>query len=163
MAVLPRNKFHFFWDGICSQWHPSKFVIGSVEYNCAEQFMMAMKAYTFGDHERITKIMGTDSPKIQKAQGRMVKNFDPEIWDRVSRSIVFRGNMAKFSQNPDMRDFLLSTDDRIIVEASPVDTIWGVGMADDDPDICDPEKWRGKNYLGIVCMEVREMMKLIRG
>ena len=124
--------------------------------------MMACKAQTFDDKDRLQKIMNEDSPKIQKAIGRLVSPFDPDIWDTISQLVVFKANIAKFTQNPDMRDFLLATDDKIIVEASPYDQIWGVGMGVDDPDICDPQKWRGRNLLGIVCMEVREALRLAR-
>jgi len=159
---MDRSKFHFFWDGICSQWHPSEFAVDNRTFNSAEQYMMACKAQLFGDETKLKAIMESDSPKVQKAIGRTVENFDPKIWDTVSQLVVFKANIAKFTQNPDMRDFLLSTDDKIIVEASPYDKIWGVAMGEDDPDICDPQKWRGRNLLGVVCMEVREALRLAR-
>lgn len=143
-----------FYGGPFSQWYASKFTIDGITYNTAEQFMMAMKADYFGDDEAKFKIMNTNDPSEQKALGRQVKNFDKEAWDAVSRGYVYQANMAKFS-HPQLKQFIIDTGDRILVEASPYDKIWGIGLAVDDPKALDKNNWRGTNWLGEVLMKVR--------
>ena len=122
--------------------------------------MMAAKAKTFADAEMFGKIMQTSKPKLIKKLGREVKNFDERTWDAVKYDVVVDGNMAKFSQNPELKPFLLSTGNAKLVEASPVDRIWGVGLAENDPSITDEAKWRGLNLLGKALMAVRARLKL---
>ena len=154
------NNFHLFWGGPFSQWYPSVFEIEGVHYNCAEQYMMAKKAELFGDKEAHAAIMASTVPKEQKAIGRKVQNFDLDRWNAVARDIVFRANMAKFSQHPQLRKFILETGTQEIVEASPEDTIWGIGLAENDPDAQDKTKWKGTNWLGEVLMSVRTAIAL---
>ena len=162
-------KFLFFWkptpaaDGhICEsclgQWWESRFQVDGVEYTCAEQFMMAEKARMFSDKEMLTRIMETPHPKEMKAYGRAVRDFDKTAWDNACYEIVRRGNIAKFTQNPDLLKFLLTTERRILVEASPMDRIWGIGMGKNNPDAENPLKWRGKNLLGFALTEVRDQL-----
>ncbi len=142
-----------------SQWFPCKFSVSGIEYNCAEQYMMAEKARTFGDNETLAKIMAATDPKEIKSLGREVRNFDAEIWGRKSREVVYRGNLAKFGLNAELRAFLLSTGDDVLVEASPYDKIWGIGMSVNDKGIEDPKNWKGSNFLGIALMEVRAFLR----
>lgn len=162
-------KFLFFWgatppaDGhisetCLSQWWMCPFQVDGVEYSCAEQFMMAEKARMFGDQEMLAKIMKASHPKEMKAYGRAVTNFDKESWDSSCYEIVKMGNYAKFSQNPELLDFLLGTKNRILVEASPRDRIWGIGMGKANPDALCPLKWRGTNLLGFALTEVRDQI-----
>lgn len=145
----------FFWGGEFSQWYKSKFTIDGIKYNCAEQYMMAQKALTFNDFESHHEIMMTKSPSTQKAIGRQVKNFDAIKWNEVSRLVVYRANLAKFTQNPELLKYILSTGNKIIVEASPEDKIWGIGLHENDPRCLDETQWQGTNWLGIACMQVR--------
>lgn len=162
-------KFLFFWghtptgngnisETCFSQWWLCRFKVDGVEYSCAEQFMMAEKARMFGDGEMLEKIMGTVYPKEMKAYGRGVRNFNKGQWDSSCYEIVRRGNEAKFLQNPELLDFLKGTRKRILVEASPRDRIWGIGMGKSNPDAQDPFKWRGKNLLGFALTEVRDQL-----
>ena len=160
-------KFVFFWkpnaevvDESCfSQWQPSPFSVDADEYYCAEQYMMAEKARLFGDEEVEEEIMNTHDPKLMKALGRKVRNFDPQVWDKAKYSIVLNGNYYKFTQNKAMMDFLLSTGDKILVEASPLDTIWGIGLSKDNEKAQNIAAWRGKNLLGFALMEVRDEIR----
>lgn len=152
------EKFTFFWHGPFSQWHPSVFTVDKIQYNCAEQYMMAQKALMFGDHARWLAIMSSAEPKAQKTLGRQVENFNPDEWDKVARDIVKKGNIAKFEQNPDLKDQLLETKDTTLVEASPYDKIWGIGLAQDDPKALDRNSWQGTNWLGETLTEVREYL-----
>ena len=122
------EKFTFFWSGPYSNWHPSPFQIDNVWYNCGEQWMMKQKANLFGDAETGAKIMSAVDPREQKAYGRQVKNFDKAKWDAVARDLVFKGCFAKFDQNEDLKKTLLSTVGTTLVEASPEDKIWGIGL-----------------------------------
>ena len=149
------SKFVLFWGGWPSQWHPARFTVDGVEYNCCEQFMMAEKARVFGDAEALAKILASKSPRAQKALGRTVRNFDKATWDGVCRGIVYAGNLARFSQEDTLRRTLLATGEKAIVEASPTDRIWGIGLSQDDPRALYPVQWRGTNWLGIALTQVR--------
>lgn len=142
------NKYVFFWNGIYSQWHKAPMTIGKIEYNSCEQYMMHQKALLFEDNEIAELIMKETNPKEQKKYGRMIKNFDKSVWDKNCLAIVYEGNLAKFSQNKDLKEEMLSTGNRIFVEASPFDNIWGIGMSEDYEWIENPSFWLGLNLLG---------------
>lgn len=152
-------KLHLFWGGPLSNWYKSKFVLEGKTYNTSEQYMMEAKALFFGDEEMAKKIMASNDPREQKAYGRKVKDFDPAKWDEVARDLVYKGCLAKFSQDEKLKEFILSTDDETLVEASPYDRIWGIGLSAEDPRAQDPAQWQGKNWLGEVLMRVRETLK----
>lgn len=150
------DKYVFFWDGIYSQWYHSPIVIDDVNYNCCEQYMMHQKALFFGDIETAKKIMKTPSPRDQKMLGRSVKNFNKDLWDRVNLNIVYKANLAKFTQIKELREALLNTGNRILVEASPYDQIWGIGMGEEEPGVENPINWKGQNLLGQVITLVKQ-------
>ena len=153
-----KEKFTFFWksDSPFSQWYPAVFVIDGVRFNSAEQYMMYRKAMLFGDEEMAQRILSAPSPQTQKALGKNVRHFVESVWEENSREIVYTGNYAKFMQNADLKKALLATAGTTLVEASPYDRIWGVGLAADDPRIRDRKKWRGKNRLGEILTKLRE-------
>ena len=149
----------FFYGGIYSQWYNSSMTIDGIRYSCCEQCMMHQKALLFRDLTTAAKIMNTSSPKLQKQLGREVINYNDIIWDSRRFDIVFKGNLAKFSQNELLKSELLNTGNRQFVEASPYDTIWGIGMGLDNPLINDPTKWKGLNLLGQVLTFVRDTLR----
>lgn len=153
------SNFYFFWSGPFSQWAIRNIVIDGVTYGCNEQFMMAMKAKLFGDDYVHGEIMKANDPAVQKAWGRMVKGFVKKDWEDIARHIVYRANYAKFTQHPEMRRLLDETGDRVIVEASPEDTIWGIGLRASDPRAQNPSTWLGTNWLGEAIMQVREQLR----
>ena len=137
-----------------SQWFASPFQDQKgTEYQTAEHYMMAQKALKFGDYVHFNLILKASTPKEVKALGRKVSPFDPEAWDDVKFEIVVQGNLLKFNQNPKLKAFLLSTQDQILVEASPYDQIWGIGLREDDQDAKIPSKWPGENLLGFALMK----------
>jgi len=161
-------EFLFFWghtvkDEITkacfSQWFPFEFQENGISYKTAEHYMMEGKAKLFNDYEILEKILNSNSPNQAKSLGRKVKNFDPKIWDEHKYEIVKRGNLLKFSQNEKFKEFLISTNDKILVEASPYDTIWGIGMLETDPRAKNPSHWEGENLLGFALMEIRDELK----
>ena len=152
------EKFTFFWSGVFSQWHPSTFVIDGVTYNCTEQYMMAEKARLFGDTGTEAMIMATADPAMQKRFGRQVSNFDESVWNATARDIVLKANIAKFSQNPGMEAYLMATVGTTLVEASPEDTIWGIGLRKTDPRAYNRATWRGTNWLGEVLNITRDLL-----
>jgi ribA/ribD-fused uncharacterized protein len=164
-----KPKFVFFWShkekrdneiskACFSQWYDSPFVVDRVKYLCAEHFMMAEKAKLFKDDEIRKKIISADNPGAAKQFGRQVRKFDENIWKKNRFEIVVKGNIEKFSQNKELLNFLISTNERVLVEASPVDKIWGIGLAVDNQNINFPEKWKGLNLLGYALMEVRSRL-----
>ena len=162
-------KYVFFWghtppdEGVnasCfSQWFEAGFELDGVRYKTAEHYMMAGKARLFDDPGKLAEIIDSDHPGEAKKLGRQVHNFDQEAWSRERSVIVVAGNVAKFSQNPELGAYLLGTGERVLVEASPRDRIWGIGMGKRNPDATDPRKWRGQNLLGFALMEVRTTLR----
>lgn len=163
-------KYMFFWghqpskDGSItkscfSQWWICNFEVDGEHYNSAEQYMMAEKAKLFDDDEIRKQILECKHPKQVKSLGRMVKGFKEDVWAKNCFQIVKRGNIAKFSQNKELLEFLINTKQRVLVEASPIDKIWGIGLAKDADNIENPFIWKGKNLLGFVLMEVRDELR----
>ncbi|NDI35490.1 NADAR family protein [Chengkuizengella sediminis] len=154
------EKFTFFWRTASpfSQWHKCNFIVDQILFNCTEQYMMFMKAKLFEDHLIAEKILKSSSPSDQKKLGRKVKNFDQEIWESNCKKIVYDGNFAKFTQNKQLKQKLLETKGTTIVEASPVDPIWGVGLSEDNPKILNRKTWKGTNWLGEILTQIREDM-----
>ncbi len=164
-------KYLFFWghrpskDGSITAscfsqwWEGSPFREDGQIYPTAEHWMMAGKARLFGDADTLAHILTAKTPAEAKELGRAVKDFDPSLWETQKNEIVISGNYLKFSQHESLKMYLLSTADRVIVEASPVDAIWGTGMAADHPQIHHPANWRGENLLGYALMEVRDKLK----
>ncbi|QHT66016.1 NADAR family protein [Rhodocytophaga rosea] len=160
-------KYIFFWghqpkkdgrisESCFSQWWPAPFIVDNITYKTAEHYMMAEKARLFGNEQLVTQIIDSQSPAEAKKLGRMISNFDEASWNSNKYQIVCEANYYKFSQHPDLKTFLLNTGNRILVEASPVDTIWGIGMAKTDENIYNPVCWKGENLLGFALMEVRD-------
>ena len=154
------DDYVLFWNGPFSQWFlGAPFTVNSIEYNCAEQYMMAEKARLFGDNESLEKILAEKSPYHQKRLGKTVKNFNEKLWGECRQNIVTNGNIYKFSQNRFILDLLLSTKWRTLVEASPKDNIWGIGLDENDPRALNPKKWLGLNLLGYSLVEARDELR----
>ena len=169
-AAGERPKYVFFWGhtpkapGVLgaeclSQWLPSPFTVDGVEYATAEHYMMWRKAELFGDGAVAAQILAAAHPKQAKDLGRGVRNFDQATWEAQRFAIVTEVSVAKFSQHADMRSFLLGTGGRVLVEASPLDRVWGIGLAAGDDDAAHPERWRGLNLLGFALMEARDRLR----
>jgi ribA/ribD-fused uncharacterized protein len=163
-------KYVFFWghtskapgvlDKSClSQWYPAPFNVDGVFYPTAEHWMMAEKARLFGDEQILDKILASAHPGEAKKLGRQVRGFVRKTWEKSREDIVTAGNLARFSQNPDLGDFLKATHNRVLVEASPQDLIWGIGLAEDSDDAPLPRRWPGENLLGFCLMRVREAIQ----
>lgn len=156
---MRREEFYFFYSGPFSQWAEYPMTVNDVNFSCCEQYMMAMKARVFGDDETCEAIMAEPDPAKQKALGKTVRNFDQAKWDAVKEDIVYKGNYAKFTSYPHLALKLAATKGKIIVEASPTDQIWGIGLKESDPRATNPDKWRGQNLLGKAIMRVRDKME----
>lgn len=142
-----------------SQWYVSPFEVDGVQYRTAEHFMMAGKARLFGDQAALRRILEAASPVDVKAIGREIVGYDDNLWREHRWSVVVNANLGKFSQNQPLKQFLLGTGNEILVEASPVDAIWGIGLAADAPDAAKPAAWKGLNLLGFALMEVRDELR----
>lgn len=156
-----RDNYLLFWNGHFSNWYPATFSVDNITFNCAEQYMMYMKAKTFGDAVSADLILQAKDPMVQKKLGRSVANFNEAEWDKVKENIVFNACFAKYSQNSDLFTELVNTKELILVEASPYDKIWGIGMAADHPDATNESKWQGQNLLGKALMKVRGILNLL--
>jgi ribA/ribD-fused uncharacterized protein len=144
--------------GSLSQWWPSPFTVDGRRYATAEHWMMWRKAVLFGDQEAAGKILAAGHPKAAKGLGARVRGFDEATWQRERFGIVVSGSVAKFGQDERLRAFLLATGERVLVEASPLDRIWGIGLAAEDPRAADPAGWRGLNLLGFALMQARNAL-----
>ncbi len=164
------SKFLFFWGhqpsksgqitaSCFSQWWEQEFVHDGITYKSAEHWMMAKKAELFDDVEMMDKILVARTPGEAKKWGRKVRGFKAEIWDAEKYTIVVEGNRLKFDQNEELKTFLINTGERVLVEASPVDPIWGIGLAADHPSAMHPEMWKGENLLGFALMETRDILR----
>lgn len=165
-----RVKYLHFWghrplpDGrvgpsCLSQWWPSPFTVDGTRYATAEHWMMAGKARLFGDAEAERRVLAAEHPAAAKKAGRLVRGFDEGVWERERFGIVVEGSVRKFAAHPQLRAFLLNTGERVLVEASPVDRVWGIGLAANDDGAADPRRWRGLNLLGFALMEARERLR----
>ena len=155
---MNNEQFTFFWKSQSpfSNWYMVDFEIDGICFNCSEQYMMYAKAKLFGDEEIADKILQAEKPGTQKDLGRKVRGFKAEVWDQHARDIVYRANEAKFTQNENLLKRLFKTQGTTLVEASPVDRIWGIGLTADDPRAQYRQQWRGKNWLGEVLTRLRD-------
>jgi ribA/ribD-fused uncharacterized protein len=164
-----RLKYLHFWGhraptgggigrGCLSQWWPVTFTEDGRTFASAEHYMMAHKAWLFGDDEIAERILAAKEPGASKALGRKVRGFDDETWTAERFGIVVRGSLAKFGQHDSLREYLHETRGRVLVEASPRDRVWGIGLAATDDRAESPSTWRGLNLLGFALMEARDQL-----
>ena len=153
---MESDLYYFFWKHRLSQWHMVDFVVEGTTYNCCEQYMMASKAILFGDTTSFFNIMDTKNPHEHQKLGRVVAHYNQEVWDANKYDIVLKGNRARFDQSKECQELLLSTAPKILVESSPYDKIWGIGLSQDDPRILDSTQWLGQNLLGKILTQVRD-------
>ncbi|MER5864486.1 NADAR family protein [Kitasatospora sp. NPDC002040] len=169
VAAGARPKYLMFWGhrperdggvgpGSLSQWWPSAFTVDGVRYATAEHWMMAGKARLFGDAQSLERILAARTPAEAKNLGRLVRGFDDARWSAARFDLVVAGNLAKFGQDPSLRAYLVGTAQRVLVEASPLDRVWGIGLAADDARALRPADWRGLNLLGFALMAAREQL-----
>jgi ribA/ribD-fused uncharacterized protein len=162
--------FVFFWGHssarlgeigphVLSQWYSHGFNCDGVGYPTAEHFMMAEKARLFGDHDCLAAILGAESPGEAKSLGRTVRGFDEAAWEASRFDIVTRVSAAKFGADAELRGFLVGTGTSVLVEASPLDVVWGIGMDENDPAAVYPSRWRGMSLLGFALMHVRAELR----
>ncbi len=154
---MPESFTHF-WKSPLSQWQRAPFMLGGITFTHAERYMMYAKAVLFGDREAAEKIMTADTPREQQAIGRTVRGFDEATWALFREGVVFAGNLARFRQNPDQKELLLATRGTTLVETSPHDRVWGIGLGADDPRAMDRKQWQGLNLLGEALTRVREVL-----
>lgn len=165
-----KHKFLYFWghtptykqsigEFCLSQWYESPFTVNQVTYNTTEHWMMAHKALIFRNFDIYQQIIVAKTPGEAKALGREVRNFDRTTWAKYRSEVVITGNIHKFNQHPALLSYLLNTKPRILVEASPVDVIWGIGLAKDNAIATDVNEWRGLNLLGWAIMEARDFLQ----
>ena len=154
-----KTRFHFFWEteSPFSQWHRSRYTLNGFSYSCAEQGMMHGKALLFDDQEVAALVLQTNNPRKIKSLGRKVQGFDEKVWEQNRWKIVYENSVAKFTQNAHMRKALLSTQPNcLLVEASPSDRIWGIGLVEAEARQLPPSQWKGLNLLGQILTQVRD-------
>lgn len=155
------NNKVFFWNGIFSNWYPCKFTYNNVEFNCSEQALMYEKAILFNDQKTAQRILEAKTPKEQKALGRLVKNYNENIWSKNREKIMTDILLAKFTSKNNFKNEMIKYKNYQFVEASPVDRIWGIGLHEDNELIKDETNWRGQNLLGKaltkVCNQINNM------
>ncbi|MFI0794444.1 NADAR family protein [Micromonospora rubida] len=145
--------------GCLSQWWPAPFTVDGRVFHTAEHWMMWRKAVLFGDDAVAERVLAAGHPQRAKTLGRQVRGFDEAVWVAHRYDVVVAGSVAKFTQHADLHAFLLATGNRVLVEASPVDRVWGIGLAADDPAVENPARWRGDNLLGFALMDARAALR----
>ena len=158
-STMPTMKDYLFFyetQSPLSQWYKCNFTENGIIFQSAEQYMMYHKALLFDDNEIATKILATTNQRKQKELGRLVQNFKENVWIKHRAEIVYNGNLLKFQQNPELKEYLISTSGKILVEASPTDCIWGIGLDSNQPESANVRHWKGLNLLGYALTQVRE-------
>lgn len=152
------EQYYFFYktNHPFSQWYKVNFVVNGITFCCVEQYMMYYKSLLFNDEETAAQILKSKNQRLHKELGRNVKNFNDYIWRCTSSKIVYEGNKNKFLQNKEILQKLLDTKGKIIVEASPYDRIWGIGLSENDPDRFNRSRWKGENKLGYILSKLRD-------
>lgn len=158
---MENKKYTFFWKTASpfSQWHPVGFTIDGIHYKTAEHYMMWKKAMLFGDAIKAEEVLQTNHPKDTKQKGKEVSGFNKEEWEQNCKRFVYEGNHAKFTQNPVMLKALMDTGDNLLVEASPYDKIWGIGLSEEQAKKTPEAQWPGTNWLGEVLTKLKEDLK----
>jgi ribA/ribD-fused uncharacterized protein len=172
VALAPTRKLEYllFWGhrpqrdgsvgaGCLSQWWPAFFAVDGHTFRTAEHYMMWRKAMMFGDVSVAEQIVAAGHPREAKMLGRGVRGFDEQSWVDRRFDIVVEASTAKFGQDPLLRDFLVGTGSRVLVEASPTDRIWGIGLSAADDGAADPARWKGLNLLGFALMQARDRLR----
>lgn len=145
-------------NGYMSNWYISSFTVNGITFSSMEQYMMYYKSITFGDELMARKILSTDDVAKIKTFGRMVANYEDNYWNGIRQIIVYKGLLAKFFQNEDIKKLLKSTERALLAECAVKDCIWGIGLSIKDPNRFDMNKWKGQNLLGYTLMMVRECL-----
>ena len=158
---MENKKYTFFWQDVSpfSQWHKVGFKVDGVFFKTAEYYMMYKKAMLFCDANIAEQVLKAKHSKDAKDLGRKVKGFIREDWEENCKRFVYEGNHAKFTQNPHLLKQLMDTDGTLLVEASPYDAIWGIGMDEETARNTPESKWRGTNWLGEILTKLREDLK----
>ena len=146
-------------NGYLSNWYHSDFSVNGIDYSSMEQFMMYKKAVCFSDDVVAEEILKTDDVAKIKDWGRCVSGYNDNIWNGVRQIIVYEGLMAKFSQNPKLKEQLQATGNAVLAECAVSDCIWGIGLSMHDPKRLDLNQWRGQNLLGYTLMMVKDRLK----
>ena len=164
LALKKHLHLGFFWENSSpfSQWYKKQFQAQGLSFNSAEQYMMFNKALLFEDEEIAGKILETSNVRKQKELGRNIINFDQKVWEENARRIVYEGNYHKFNQNQDIKEILISTNNKLLVEAAPNDTIWGIGLSANDKMALDKPNWKGTNWLGYILTQLRDDFNLTK-
>ena len=145
-------------NGYLSNWYPSNFWVDGVVFSSMEQYMMYQKAICFEDKNIATQILLTKDVSQIKALGRMVSGYDDNYWNGIRQIVVYKGLLAKFSQNENLKELLIGTETAILAECAVKDKIWGIGLSMKNADRLNRTKWKGQNLLGYTLMMVREQL-----
>ena len=144
--------------GWLSNWYLSDFKVDDVRFSSMEQYMMYQKAVAFEDFKTAEKILEIQNVAMIKRYGRQVSNYNDVIWNGIRQIVIYKGLLAKFSQNETLCDNLRNTGSAILAECAVMDRIWGIGLSMKDPNRYDMNKWNGQNLLGFALMQVREQL-----
>jgi len=153
--MITNSKYVFFWAGEFSNWHNAKIEYKGEKFANTEQAYMWEKALHFDDYEIAELILNEPNPKENKKLGRQVKGFNAAEWLNVSFDLMLEINRAKYSQHESLKWQLINTGDRLLVEASPFDEIWGIGLTAAEAVNTPEEEWPGMNLLGKCLTKLR--------
>lgn len=147
---------HHLDNGCFSNWYDAPHKLDGIQFQNTEQSFMALKAATFDDYDSIQLIYDTPDPKAVKKLGRQIKGFDDKVWEKDREICMYIANFYKFTQSPTLLKKLFDTEGCELVEASPLDKIWGSGWDRETHVDNVGQKYPGLNLLGKVLSQLRD-------
>ena len=141
-----------------SNFHACEFDVNGFTYHSSEQYIQAKKAEYFGAVETKKDILNSETASECKDLAKSIDNYDSESWNKIAREKCEPGILEKFTQNPRLGNFLISTGNKKILECS-YDKVWGIGVPLKDKDCLKEDKWNGENLLGEILMSIRDKLQ----
>lgn len=143
------DEYIFFWQGKLSNFYRTEIHYQGLHFHSSEQLFMYFKAKFFNDEYHARLILESKTPKESKLYGRKVVGFNNEEWDKVKCDFMYKALQAKFYGNKELSSYLTRKEhkNKLFVEASPYDKIWGIGIDENNPELLQTNFW-GKNLLG---------------
>ena len=146
----------YFLTGPFSNFAYSPFILDGIKWENTEAAFMYYKAIHFKDFKSAEQIKKETNPVKAKGLGRAVSNFNDAEWEKARYAYMYKVNLAKYTQNSLFFETLMNTKELVLVETNGNDRVWGIGLYASDDRVLDEDKWKGRNLLGNVLMDIRK-------